>query len=92
MYQFILSNLLYIEAANNPALRKLNSCMGIVLFLLPGSKLRCLLYGLPERTLAYGNSRFCFFKFTKPAHEHHLQAFASPSANLLMYTETVIEL
>jgi len=24
--------------------------------------------------LAYCNSRFCFIKITKPAHEHHLQA------------------
>ena len=23
--------------------------------------------------LAYDNSRFCILKFTKPAHEHHLQ-------------------
>jgi hypothetical protein len=29
--------------------------------------------GLPQRLLAYDNSRFCFLKFTKPAHEHHLQ-------------------
>jgi len=35
------------------------------------------LTGLPRRSLAYGNSRFCIFKVTKPAHEHHLQA---PSA------------
>jgi hypothetical protein len=29
--------------------------------------------GLPSHLLAYDNSLFCIFKFTKPAHEHHLQ-------------------
>jgi len=29
--------------------------------------------GLTRRSLAYDNSRFCFLKFTKPVHEHHLQ-------------------
>jgi len=30
---------------------------------------------LGQRRLAYGNSRFCIAeKYTKPAHEHHLQA------------------
>jgi hypothetical protein len=29
---------------------------------------------LPRRSLAYGNSRFCFEEGTKPADEHHLQA------------------
>jgi hypothetical protein len=32
---------------------------------------------LLRRSLAYGNSRFCFLKFTKPAHVHHLQAALS---------------
>jgi hypothetical protein len=31
--------------------------------------------GLPLRSLAYENSRFCFEEDTKPAHEHHLQVF-----------------
>jgi hypothetical protein len=57
---------------------KLYSCMATVLVLLPGSKYRCHLYGLPEPALAYGNSRFCFFKFTKPVHEHHLTSFCQP--------------
>jgi len=28
--------------------------------------------------LANNNSRFCFLKFTKPAHEHYLQVLLSP--------------
>jgi len=31
-------------------------------------------------------------KVTKPDDEHHLQAFANPSANLLLCTETICEL
>jgi hypothetical protein len=31
--------------------------------------------GLPQNALAYGKFRFCIKKYTKPAHEHHLQAF-----------------
>ena len=31
-------------------------------------------YRLALTQLAYGNSRFCFLKFTKPDHGHHLQA------------------
>ena len=32
------------------------------------------LASLPRHSLADCNSRFCFLKFTKPAHENHLQA------------------
>jgi len=35
--------------------------------------------GLLHRTLAYGNSRFCILKFTKPVDERDLQAMALPS-------------
>jgi hypothetical protein len=39
-----------------------------------------LTYRLALTQLAYGNSRFCFLKFTKPDHEHHLQASPLPQA------------
>ena len=35
---------------------------------------------LAPTLLAYGNSRFCIFKFTKPDYEHHLQVFHSTQA------------
>jgi len=41
---------------------KLSSCNRINLFLIPGFKHICLLTGLPRRTLAYGNSRFCILE------------------------------
>jgi len=75
MHQFNLTNSLFIKTANNPALRKLTYCKGIALFIISGFKYPGLLHGLPLLTLAYGNSRFCFLKITKPVHEHHLQAF-----------------
>jgi hypothetical protein len=36
--------------------------------------------GLPQRTLAYDNSRFAFWKFAKPANERHLQVFQPAQA------------
>jgi hypothetical protein len=48
-------------------------------FILAGQIFHYLLTGLLHRSLAYGNSRFCFLKFTKPVHEHHLSSFASAS-------------
>lgn len=56
---------------------------------LSGLKIWCILYGLPKRAFAYCNSRFCFLKVAKPAHEHNLQISRAPSANLLQSNMTV---
>jgi len=66
---------------------KLHLCMGI------NSSVICGFYsgrliGLLQRTLAYGNSRFCFLKFTKPVDERDLQAMALPSQTLHCGTVT----
>jgi hypothetical protein len=46
--------------------------------------------GLPPRSLAYDNSRFCFLKFTKPADEHHLQVLPSlRKPSLLLFIGTL---
>jgi hypothetical protein len=44
--------------------------------------------GLLQSALAYGNSRFCLLKFTKPVDERDLQALARPSQTLLYRTVT----
>ena len=44
--------------------------------------------GLPQRALAYCNSRFCIFKFTKPVYERDLQALARASQTSLLCTMT----
>ena len=41
--------------------------------------------GLPRRSLAYDNSRFCIFKFTKPADDHHLQVFPARASLVLFH-------
>jgi hypothetical protein len=41
---------------------------------LDNNEIEILTYQFAPTLLAYGNSRFCIFKFKKPAHEHHLQA------------------
>jgi hypothetical protein len=38
------------------------------------SVIKNLTYRLTPALLAYGNLRFCFLKFTKPAYERNLQA------------------
>ena len=45
--------------------------------------------GLLQSALAYGNSRFCFLKFTKPVDERDLQALARPSQTLHYRTMTI---
>ena len=45
----------------------------------------------PSRRLAYCNSRFCFLKYTKPAHEHNLQGVSVTSASLLLYNVITIQ-
>ena len=62
----------HMTAANRPTLRQACLIRTTNLFHLD-KLLICTLPGL-LLWLAYGNSRFCFWKFTKPAHEHHLQA------------------
>jgi hypothetical protein len=46
--------------------------------------------GLPPRSLAYDNSRFCFWKSTKPDDEHHLQVLPSLlKPSLLLFIGTL---
>jgi hypothetical protein len=57
--------------------------------LINGDSAICQFYldmtGLPTRSLAYDNSRFCIFKFTKPVHEHHMQVFANASQAYILH-------
>jgi len=52
-------------------------------------KVPFLLTGLPRHAFAYGNSWFCILKFTKPAHEHHLQTTPTLRQALFSYIMTV---
>jgi hypothetical protein len=47
---------------------------------------------LSRRSLAYDNSRFCFFKFTKPADEHHLQVFPALASLVFVHLPGLLEL
>ena len=86
--EFIVIAVNMLTVANSPAHRKLSLYRGIVPTLIPGLKYCCHLTGLLLRAFAYGNSRFCFLKFTKPVDEHHLQTLAAASANLHLYSWT----
>jgi hypothetical protein len=47
-------------------------------------------YRLAPTLLAYGKSRFCIFKFTKLAHEHHLQASSALQAFAFVYHDRFV--
>jgi hypothetical protein len=48
--------------------------------------------GLSRRSLAYDNSRFCIFKFTKPADEHHLQVFPALTSLVFVHLPGLLKL
>jgi hypothetical protein len=41
--------------------------------------------GLPDAHLHMAIHGFAFWKFAKPAHEHHLASFSNPFSSLLLY-------
>jgi hypothetical protein len=47
-------------------------------------------YRLAPTQLAYGNSRFCILKFTKPADEHHQQAPSASQALTFVYHDRFV--
>jgi hypothetical protein len=67
-----MTNSFRLTTANLPTLRKLHLLKPEIISIYRDWLIKPFA-GLPRRTLAYGNSRFCIEKITKPADEHHLQ-------------------